>query len=261
MKQRIVTGAVAAVFFLLFLQIGGWAFSVLMIAMALVGYYEFLRIHRIRTTDAASLIGFAAAAFLASPNEVWEFLGGLPAGSVLWLVMLVLLATTVATNNRTTLATAAVILLGALYIGLGFHYMTVTRTEHGLFWSYLVFVCIWLTDTGAYFTGMKFGKKRLWPEISPKKTIEGALGGTVFAVLAALVMSWIDPARLSVTNAVLIGLVIAVAGQLGDLIQSAYKRVAGVKDSGTLLPGHGGVLDRTDSWLIVFPLVHVLQLI
>jgi phosphatidate cytidylyltransferase len=261
MKQRIVTGAVAAVFFLLFLQMGGWAFSLLMIAMALVGYHEFLRIHRIPATDAVALIGFAAAAFLASPDDVRDALGGLPVGSVLWIAMFVLLAATVVTKNRTTLAVAAVVLLGALYIGLGFHYMTVTRTEHGLFWSYLVFICIWLTDIGAYFTGMVLGKRRLWPEISPKKTIEGAIGGTVFAVLAALVMAWIDPGRLSVPNAVLIGLVIAVAGQMGDLIQSAYKRVAGVKDSGTLLPGHGGVLDRTDSWLIVFPLVHVLQLI
>jgi len=101
----------------------------------------------------------------------------------------------------------------------------------------------------------------LWPSISPKKTIEGAIGGMLVSTLTALTFSTIQPEILSYKEAIQIGFIISVLGQLGDLIQSAYKRVRNIKDSGNILPGHGGILDRTDSWIIVFPFVHLLGLL
>jgi phosphatidate cytidylyltransferase len=149
-----------------------------------------------------------------------------------------------------------------VYIGTGFHYLLITRlSEHGIFWSLLICVCIVLTDTGAYFIGKLLGRTKLWPSISPNKTIEGSIGGVVVAVLAAICFSLYNPGLLSMGQAIKVGAVVAIVGQMGDLIQSAYKRARNIKDTGSLLPGHGGILDRFDSWLIVFPFVHLLALL
>ena len=121
--------------------------------------------------------------------------------------------------------------------------MALTRDlEHGIFWSALTFACIWSSDAGAYFVGKAIGRTKLWPAMSPSKTVEGALGGLAIAVIAGLVFAYCQPERLGYGQAALIGLTAAVAGQLGDLVQSAYKRFRGVKDSGQLLPGHGECL-------------------
>jgi phosphatidate cytidylyltransferase len=158
---------------------------------------------------------------------------------------------------------AGLIFIGIVYLGLGFHYIMETRLldSHGLFWTLLVLIGIWSADSGAYFGGVLFGKHLLWPAISPKKTYEGAIGGIILAVLVTLIFSYANPDLLSLTQAVILGVVISIVGQLGDFIQSAYKRAKGIKDTGALLPGHGGVLDRVDSWLIVFPFVHFLSFI
>ncbi len=108
---------------------------------------------------------------------------------------------------------------------------------------------------------MFFGKHLLWPAISPKKTYEGAIGGIILAVIVTLLFALFNPDLLSILDAIVLGLIIAIVGQLGDFIQSAYKRTYEIKDTGALLPGHGGVLDRLDSWLIVFPFVYYLGLI
>lgn len=120
---------------------------------------------------------------------------------------------------------------------------------------------IWSSDAGAYFTGRRFGKHKLWPAISPNKTVEGAVGGIALAVVAAVIFSLFSGGLLTIGRALLLGVSAAVVGQLGDLIQSAYKRVYGIKDTGKLLPGHGGILDRCDSWVVVFPFVHILMLL
>jgi phosphatidate cytidylyltransferase len=118
------------------------------------------------------------------------------------------------------------------------------------------FVLIWANDTGAYLTGMSLGKHKLFERISPKKTWEGFIGGSVIAILVA----WFLSGWLGVVDKghwVLISLIVSVAGTYGDLIESMLKRSTGVKDSGTIMPGHGGFLDRFDSAIISFPLVYL----
>ncbi|MEK8130196.1 phosphatidate cytidylyltransferase [Paenibacillus filicis] len=259
MKQRIVTGIVAGLAFFILLYLGGYWFTGLIVALAVIGYDEFLRMNGLKSNRMVEGIGYIGLLLLTIP---WQ-LGALDNGQLLWLLMFLFLAATVLTKNKTTIDQVAMAFLGMVYVGLGFHYMIVTRAiaEHGLFWTLLVFLCIWTTDSGAYFTGSKFGKTPLWPTISPKKSVEGALGGVVLSIVVALAFAWVQPELLSFGQAIWLGLLIAIVGQMGDLIQSAYKRVKGIKDSGTLLPGHGGVLDRTDSWLIVFPFLQLLSLI
>lgn len=262
MKQRIITGVIAGLVFITLLVLGGYWYAGLIVLLSIIGYREYIQMNGYGKYKLSSLIGLAAMLLLAVP---WEMLHvELPVNftAVIWLAMFVLLFITVASKNTITIDQISVILLGAVYIGLGFHYMISARMpENGLFWAVLVFVCIWASDSGAYFVGSVIGKHPLWPQISPKKSIEGSIGGIVISVIAALVFAWYAPSLLSYGRAIYLGLVIAVVGQFGDLIQSAYKRVKGIKDTGTLLPGHGGVLDRTDSWLIVFPFIQLLGLL
>ncbi|MFC5702098.1 phosphatidate cytidylyltransferase [Cohnella faecalis] len=263
MGQRIVTGLVAGTAFFCLLWLGDWYYSLLLVAMAIIGYSEFAKLNGHAWSRWDVLAGFVGVIILALTRlpESWGV--SLPSfATVSWLLMFALLAATVFSKNKIQLEHAAVLFIGAIYVGTGFHYMAATRElDHGIFWSMLTFVSIWTSDAGAYFVGKAIGRTKLWPAISPNKTIEGALGGLVLAVVAALAFAYFGSEWIGYGRAALIGLTAAIAGQLGDLIQSAYKRFRGVKDSGNLLPGHGGVLDRTDSWLIVFPLVHLLTLI
>ncbi|WP_373229556.1 phosphatidate cytidylyltransferase [Cohnella sp.] len=261
MGQRLVTGIIAGAGFIGLLIAGGWYYSVLLLLLALIGYWEFARLNKQSWKRIDVLLGFVAVTLISLPQLPFEW--EMPASTtVIWLLMLVLLCGTVFTKNRINLEHAGVMLLGAVYVGLGFHYMAITRElPHGIFWSALTFACIWASDAGAYFVGKAIGKTKLWPSISPNKTIEGAFGGLAVAIITALVFAYFRPEWLAYGQALFIGLTAAVAGQLGDLVQSAYKRFRNIKDSGQLLPGHGGVLDRTDSWLIVFPLVHMLGLL
>jgi phosphatidate cytidylyltransferase len=168
----------------------------------------------------------------------------------------------VASRNHVTIGELAYLFIGSLYIGYGFSYMIQARLiTDGLAWSLLAVLVTFASDTGAYFVGKKMGTRKLWPSISPNKTVEGSLGGVVAALLVSAVVALLFPRLGTAAFVMAVGLLISVAGQFGDLIESAIKRTAGVKDSGALLPGHGGVLDRFDSLLLVFPVLHVAQLI
>jgi phosphatidate cytidylyltransferase len=262
-KQRIVTGIIAAVVFLTLLYLGNYWFISFIGIAALVGFYEFMKMNEFKPFSLTSLIGYVGVLFLCLPWTITSLPQLSSATSIIWIFLFILLCITVISKNKVTIDHISTLFLGVVYIGLGFHYMIETRMHEqgGLFWTLLVFFCIWATDSGAYFTGSKIGKHPLWPAISPKKSIEGSFGGIISSIVVALCFSLAQPALLSWKQALAIGIVIAIVGQMGDLIQSAYKRVKGIKDTGTILPGHGGVLDRVDSWLIVFPMVHLLSLL
>ncbi|MBN2983641.1 MULTISPECIES: phosphatidate cytidylyltransferase [Cohnella] len=261
MGQRIVTGVVAGAGFLALLYVGSGYYSALLALLALIGFFEFVRLNGMPPARLDVAIGYAAVLLLALPTLPF---GWQPpsVATVAWLAMLAFLAATVLSKNQIDLGHAALLLLGVFYIGLGFRYMSATRElEHGLFWSLLAFFCIWGSDAGAYFVGKAIGKRKLWPAISPNKTVEGAIGGLAVAAACGVAFALVRPELLSIGRALAIAVCAAAGGTLGDLIQSAYKRLRGVKDSGALLPGHGGALDRTDSWIVVFPLLHVLSLL
>jgi phosphatidate cytidylyltransferase len=118
-----------------------------------------------------------------------------------------------------------------------------------------VMALVWISDSAAYFTGKRYGRRKLAPAVSPGKTWEGAFGGVTSAALYALIVVLVTHTRgIGVGPAVIIALVLAIAGIIGDLLESHMKRAAGVKDSGTILPGHGGVLDRVDALTAALPL-------
>ena len=151
--------------------------------------------------------------------------------------------------------------MAVFYVGIGFYYFYYTRVSGGVPFIVYALLVIWVTDSGAYFVGRAMGKKKLWPDISPNKTIEGAVGGILCAVIAALLMSQLVDLHTSWMKLIIVTAILSIFGQIGDLVESALKRHYGVKDSGSLLPGHGGILDRFDSLLFVLPLMYFLQMI
>jgi phosphatidate cytidylyltransferase len=134
--------------------------------------------------------------------------------------------------------------------------VAVTIYRWGAYTVLSILASIWLCDSAAYFAGRAFGKHKLFERVSPKKTWEGAIAGLAFAVAAFLVAKALALPFLSYSSAVVCGLIVGVFGQMGDLAESLLKRDAGVKDSSTLIPGHGGVLDRFDSLMFVSPLIY-----
>ncbi|HBH23032.1 MAG TPA: phosphatidate cytidylyltransferase, partial [Cytophagales bacterium] len=119
-----------------------------------------------------------------------------------------------------------------------------------------IFILIWVNDSFAFLVGKNLGKNKLFPSVSPKKTIEGFVGGFVFALIAAFILSRYNN-DLSVWQWFILAIVVVITGTVGDLIESKFKRMAGVKDSGAILPGHGGLLDRLDSLVFAAPFAYL----
>lgn len=165
-------------------------------------------------------------------------------------------------NHKTmTLNHIAVTLFAVVYIGFFLSHIVFTRElEHGNILVWLIFLGAFMTDTWAFFVGVLFGKHKLFPEISPKKTIEGALGGIAGCMLCfwlyGLIFHRLAGWNLDYRNLIILGLLCSIVAQLGDLSASIIKRKCGVKDYGNIMPGHGGVLDRFDSIIFVAPLVY-----
>ena len=119
-----------------------------------------------------------------------------------------------------------------------------------------VFILIWVNDSAAYFVGKNFGRQKLFPSVSPKKTVEGFLGGLFFACISSyFIATYLE--TLGFTSWLIIAIIVSVFGTLGDLIESKFKRLAGVKDSGVIMPGHGGLLDRLDSIIFAAPFIYL----
>ncbi|GJL55421.1 MAG: phosphatidate cytidylyltransferase [Nitrospirales bacterium] len=155
---------------------------------------------------------------------------------------------------RQRLPRPAAIVFGIGYIGLCLgHLLLIRKLPSGDLLIFFVIVVTWAADTGGYYIGASMGKRPIAPRLSPKKTVEGFLAGIIFSVILAIVSHvWFLPS-LPLFDCLIIGILLACVGLLGDLAESAFKRSAGVKDSGSLIPGHGGILDRIDSLLLTAP--------
>ncbi len=151
-------------------------------------------------------------------------------------------------------------LIALFYIGGGCIFLTMIPYKQDDFAQFLImgiFILIWVNDTFAYLVGRTLGRTKLFPSVSPKKTIEGSVGGLIFALIAAYFLSWYET-KLTVMQWMAMATIIVVAGSLGDLLESKFKRMAGVKDSGAILPGHGGIWDRLDSLVFAAPFAYLI---
>ena len=282
MLQRIIT-AVVLIAILLPLLFLSWQcvyiIPALVALMTLAAAYELLKCLRSQVDEAgtaataredfvvsipAYLIAVGLPFATAFVTSIHAFL--LAAAAVFTLYLLYLFAVAVLRQGRMHFAEVAEVFTGVLYITLSFASLSLLRhkTPEGGYLYLLVFFGAWVTDTFAYFTGRFFGKHKLNPVISPKKTVEGSIGGILFCmisfVLFGIVMQF-GKWHFTVHYPLLLlsGLLCSVVSQVGDLITSLIKREHGVKDYGKIFPGHGGVLDRFDSVLAISPVLLILS--
>lgn len=158
-------------------------------------------------------------------------------------------------NSEAPFVNIAFLILGLFYIGIPFALVDFIAFDGDFFYYRIVFgllVLTWVNDTGAYLVGSRIGKTPLFPRISPNKTWEGSLGGAVTCLIFGYLLHLVFD-EIGVVQWMVLALIVAVFGSLGDLVESMLKRSVGVKDSGTLLPGHGGLLDRFDAFIFVVP--------
>lgn len=272
MLKRILTAIVALfVFVPVMIFSDTWAFPILFGLCGLIGTFEMLRcigIHKhVWISLPLYLVAALTPAFLRAADEYLED-STLPvmqtALAAVLLAVLYLLAVAVFGHRKVDVTALGTALMMSLYIIGGFGGMVYLCDQRGLAVCLLIFIGAWVTDTFAYFTGRLLGRHKLIPEVSPKKTVEGALGGIIFCAAAyvgyAFLYNHVWAAEGQTLPPLLlggIGILISVASQVGDLALSQIKRHFGIKDYGNLLPGHGGILDRFDSALAVSILLNL----
>ena len=226
----------------------------------LVNGKEDVTVNRFITTVAGVYLFLAVAGFRT--GIVTNFIVFVP----YQLTIVYLFIAELYTGNKDAINDWAYTMLSQMYIALPFSMINVLAFETSTFDGQIhydmllplsIFIFIWTNDTGAYCSGSLFGKHKLFPRISPAKSWEGSIGGGIFVIIAAIIIGFLasDGAahRLSIPGWVGLGLVVTCFGTWGDLVESLFKRTLGVKDSGTILPGHGGMLDRFDSSLMAIP--------
>lgn len=266
MSQRIITAVVAALIFIPIVFIGGIPFIFLIYAMATLCLFEIFRMKKIKYTSFAGIISTLLLWIFLLPTNDLIFLNGIQLESkivLFFLGVLIFLCYSFISKNSFNFDEIGFCVLAILYIGIGFYYIIETRNAGGILFFFFALFLIWATDSGAYFVGRAVGKRKLAPHISPNKTIEGSIGGIVSAVVVALLFYFLSDIQHSFHfgEILIISIVLSIFGQFGDLVESGLKRFYNVKDSGNILPGHGGMLDRVDSWLFVMPLLNFLQLL
>jgi len=239
----------------------GWAhpfgFVALVVLVCCLALDEFLTLGEKKGYPVQKLVSLMLLLFLLS-----TFI--LEAVSVeigVFAVLLAIPALYVFSRNEVNQALpgSAVCVLGTLYIGMLGGAMIRLRLDFADVGSKLVFflvIVVWAGDAGAYYVGRRFGKTRLSPRISPKKTVEGGAGGVLASLLAAAIVHFTFFPQFPLGHALVAAALLSVTGVIGDLAESLWKRSADVKDSGTLLPGHGGFLDRCDSVLFTAPILY-----
>lgn len=262
MMTRIITAIIGLAVFLPFVLYGSWPFIIFIYIIGTIGLFELLNMKRISVLSFPTLVGILLLWLFLLSSEMTNILDVIPLTKteILYALVFILLAYTVLVKNRFSFDDVSFVLLSALYVGIGFGYVIETRLA-GLEFLLYALLIVWFTDSGAYFAGRAFGKHKLWPIISPKKTIEGFFGGIIGAVIIGIIIQLTLDIHEHMWVVIVVSIFASLLAQIGDLIQSAFKRIYDIKDSGHILPGHGGILDRFDSLIFMVPFLHFIQFI
>ena len=263
MKTRIITAVICTLIFLPFLFFSNTiAFPIALSFASAIGVYEMLKClgetsFWIKIMSLTIAISFPILArTYGNEQAFFNF-----AHKVFVVYLFLLFVVAVFSKGEREIGEMAMVFVTVNLIVNGFASIVLLRDyEFGKYIYLLVFLCPWMTDIFAYFTGYFLGKHKLIPDVSPKKTVEGAIGGVVFCTLILtlygyVLTKFVDGLHANYIAFVCVGVVLSVVSQCGDLIFSLIKRKYGIKDYGNLMPGHGGVLDRFDSVIIAAPFV------
>lgn len=270
MLTRIITGVVGIALAAFVIQTGGALFAGFALVLSILAWFEYARAFHRKGSNLTFLTGILGlfllwgCAWLGNAEESMAVTTG---------IVLIVLLESVLLHGRVSFVDACTSVAGILYLGLPFAHMVMLRGlypettlatslgsfEFGCAMIWVMFIGTWASDTFAYFTGSAIGRHKLCPTISPNKTVEGFLGSVVgtTASVAALGAFF----SLPIVEMAVLGFCISLLATLGDLVESVAKRYTGIKDSGNIIPGHGGVWDRFDSVLFTAPLVYYFVLI
>jgi phosphatidate cytidylyltransferase len=268
MKTRVISAAFAIALLAVIVYLGGIAIGIAVSVLAFIGIIEFYK--------ALSKGGFKPSYVLGGisclPLVYAAFSGILPKGLLLeqahvalaaaifvFVLIVVLFCLIMFTDGSYRIKDAAATLFGIAYVVFPLSFVTLTRNmDQGWLYMWMIFIGAWATDTFAYFFGVTLGRTKIVPKISPKKSLEGCVGGVVGCAAAMTAFGAYFNSTLGVplVHFVVIGLICGVISQLGDWSASVIKRAVGIKDYGNIMPGHGGVMDRVDSILFTAPVVY-----
>lgn len=263
--KRIVTAVAGIPIAVYIINSGGWLFVLTVTLLASLAWHEYCNMFRDKQIYAYYWLGLLAILLLQGCSWLGNSQEAL---IVLFAIVMAAMVRAVISSGKATAVDSVFTIFGIVYIGMAFSYVLLLRliesplsfvTPFGTIASGVLFLCLaffgtWANDTFAFFVGSSLGRRKLCAAVSPGKTVEGALGGLMGSILVAVLFGQIF--HVAIVHSVMLGLLIGVAAPLGDLAESVLKRYAGVKDSGKLLPGHGGVLDRFDSVMFTVPVVY-----
>ena len=255
--KRILVGIIGVPALLFIFYMGGIYFLVFSLIVGCICLWELFSLFEKKGFHPLKIFSIILSILLILIShfftEIFEY-------AVLLFFGLIMSAEVLRGEKKNTL-NPLILIFGVVYIGIFFSLYNILFTLYqGAAHIYnnilFVIILIWVTDTSAYFGGRAFGKRPL-SSVSPKKTKEGAVFGFVFAVAAALLFSFLFPENITLMDAVIVGLIVGIFGQVGDLFESMIKRYAGAKDSSNIIPGHGGALDRFDSFIFISPFIYI----
>jgi len=260
--KRVAVSVVGIPVFLGLILIGKIPFLILVNAILVMSLWEFYGLAEKKGFFPSKLLGIISVLIMS-----WDlyFNQGRWLGGILLFVIFFIFIVELFKGMAHAMANSAITLLGLLYISLFSSFLMIRELPLRIGMPYrfggwmvlFIFVTIWICDTAAYLLGSRFGIHPLFRRVSPKKTWEGAVGGFVIGIGAAIGLRYLFLPSLSILNTIGIGIIVCIVGQISDLVESLYKRDSGLKDSSNIIPGHGGILDRFDSPLLVGPAVYL----
>lgn len=256
MKTRIISAIVAIPVFLFFVIMGGYWLQIAVNILALVGMFELYKAVS-GSIKPVHWVGFAAATIYI---EFYKFAyNPIVVQSFILLAFILMLLIMIKFHSIVNINDVSITVVGVIYVAMTL-YTAVPIREMGLRYIWLPFIFAWVSDTAAYFVGSAIGKHKLCPVLSPKKSIEGAVGAVVVTAIVTCIYAVAIGERSgeALVLFTLFGAAGSILGQIGDIAASTIKRFTGIKDYGNLMPGHGGVLDRFDSVLFTLPIAYIM---
>lgn len=257
MRQRVKTSIILAIILIPAVLLGGWTFNAVIALIGLLACMELLKMAELELMAFPSIITYIGTLSIVFHETVSKWIPTDLTDTFIPVFSILLLLISTVIIKGYDFSKAGISTLAMIYIGLGARAAIVIRAaDLALF--LLILIVVISTDTGAYVIGSMIGKRKLAPLLSPNKTIEGSVGGVLLSLIVASIYLNFFDFNYSYPTMLIISAVLSVTGQLGDLIESAFKRHFKVKDSGTIFPGHGGILDRFDSTLFTLAMALLL---
>lgn len=251
LKRLVVAAVLLPLMYLYIMYLPPGYFFFLLIIISLAAASEFYSMYQVRGVLKYAALFFGACVICVSyffKDHLWD--------AMMISVMAVIAVRLFCKRDPvSSLSDVAAPVVGILYVSGLFSFQTLLK-EAGPEWIIFLYGSVWASDSMAYYIGKGIGRRRLYKEVSPNKTMEGAAGSLSGGVIGALILRAVLVRQLTVANAVFIGIIIGIISIIGDLVESMFKRDAGVKDSGVIIPGHGGVLDKVDGSLFAGPVLY-----